>query len=489
MAIDDARHLGSAAIRRPAALRTAVPATAGQTPPAVALSLAALSIALIFGAALILPVPFWRAQPAAPSPSTASAASDLGWPAILLALAFGLALTAPYRPYLLALRVAARVSTRTLVLLTVGLALTALLIFPSFGSDLFVYLDYERLWAVYGANPLLAFPNLHPEDWAFRFVWIPQQPSPYGPLWPLLTWPIARVAGDSLWAWIGGYKLLSLTGYVTCCALIWFTTEPARRKRALLLFAWSPLVLFEVLGKAHNDSLLAVSALATVSLARRHPVGGMLAATAGMLVKLSGLAVVLGLAVWLARARAWRTLALGSAAALGLTLALYAPFWAGPETLRPVFVQTSRVVWSPGALIIALASAASAGWIDLAARALGAVAWATVCVLVARRATDLARDTAWLLVATLLLLTTAFFAHYLVPVVALAAVAGHHRLERLAVALSIGSLAAYSVELLGPGLPPGWIGSPGYQALGSLLTLAPAALVAFGWLRRDAQRA
>src|SRR5260370_20402260 len=110
-------------------------------------------------------------------------------------------------------------------------------------------------------------------------------------MWQLLTRPMALVAQDNLWSWIMGYTLLGLVSYVVFCGLIWTSLGAERRKRALVLFAWSPLVLFEVLGKAHNDGLLAVSALAAVLLARRYPAGGMLAAAAGMLVKLSGLAV------------------------------------------------------------------------------------------------------------------------------------------------------------------------------------------------------
>jgi hypothetical protein len=115
--------------------------------------------------------------------------------------------------------------------------------------------------------------------------------------------------------------------------------------------------------------------------------------------------------------------------------------------------------------------------LSLLARLGAAVVWATICALVARRGHGLVHDGAILLLATLLLLTTAFFAHYLVPLVALAAVAGDRRLERIVAALSIGSLAAYAVELLGPAFPAGFIGSAAYQALGSLLTLCPAAAV------------
>ena len=400
----------------------------------------------------------------------------------MLALGFALALCVPFRPYALALRAAEHVSARTLLLLTGLLMLTGLLVYPAFGSDLFVYLDYERLWVVHGVNPLLAAPAMHPEDWAYAFTWIPQQPSPYGPLWPILTWPIAALAGEQLWGYIGGYKLLSVLSYVTCCGLVWASAPDGQRKRQLVLFAWSPLVLFEVLGKAHNDALLAVSALGAICLARRdQPVLALLVATAGALIKVSGLAVVLALVAWLAHQRRWRDLALGLAGSAVLSTALYAPFWVGPQSLLPIVVQTSRVVWSPGSLLVMLTG-------DTAARLILVVGFAALYLALVRRARPLPLQSALLLLATLLLLTTAFFAHYLVPVVALAAVAGNRRLEHVTLALSLGSLAAYSVELLAVVFPMGWIGSPGYQVLGSLITLAPAVVTdrchASGWLRR-----
>jgi hypothetical protein len=164
---------------------------------------------------------------------------------------------------------------------------------------------------------------------------------------------------------------------------------------------------------------------------------------------------------------------------MAVSVALYLPFWVGLPTLQPVLFQTNRVVWSPGALLIAL------GANPTFARVLCATAWLGICVLVARRNSPVA-ERVWIIqLATLLLLTTAFFAHYLVPLVALAAIAGNPRLERLTLALSIGALAAYAVELLAPAFDVGWIGSSGYQALGSLITLGPAAFVllasAGGW--------
>jgi hypothetical protein len=455
--------------------------------PVLELALASSTIGLIFAIGLILPVPFWQARPPAPAPAAQASAGGAGWPAALLAIGFLLALCVPFRPYRLTVRGIGQVSPRVLVALTTVLAAAALCIYPAFGSDLFVYLDYERLWVVYGLNPLLAAPALRPDDWAYAFVWIPQQPSPYGPLWPVVSWPIAWLAGNDLWGYIAGYKLLGLGGYVASCWLVWLIAEPAQRARALVVFAWSPLVLFELLGKAHNDGLLAVSALAAVWLVLRinRPGLGMLAATAGALVKISGAAIVLALAIWLVRQRRWRELVLGVSASGVLAVALYAPFWVGPWSLQAIFVQTSRVVWSPGSLVLLLMSGVGVPAADGVTRLIMGAAFVGGVTLLGRRAGSLASLANGLLLATLLLMTTAFFAHYLIPVIGLAAVMGKPRLERLATALSIGSLAAYAVEPLGAALPAGWIGSAGYQAAGSLLSLTPAGLV---WLR-DRSRA
>ena len=75
------------------------------------------------------------------------------------------------------------------------------------------------------------------------------------------------------------------------------------------------------------------------------------------------------------------------------------------------------------------------------------------------------------------------------PVVALAAVGGDRRLERLALALCLGALASYAVEMLAPAMPgEAWIGSAGYQVLGSVLLLGPLVLTMLSMLR-DRSRA
>ena len=443
--------------------------------------LAALTIAATLGVTLGLSLPVWAGQPAGPG---GSGAAGLGWPGLLVPLGFALVLCGPYRPYVLALHAAGqqRLSPRVVVALTVLVAGAGLLIYPRFGSDLFDYVGYERLWAVYHQNPLVAPMNSQPSDWSYAFVWFRDRAPAYGPLWTLVTWPLVLVAGDSPAAAVAAYKLFSLACYLATCGLIWHAVEPARRPRALMLFAWSPLVVFEVLGKVHNDGLAAVSVVLAVLLAGRGQGGlGIVAGAAGGLIKATAgvIAPVLLLAEWRA-GRRWAC-ALGLSLAAALSLAAYWPFWAGPQTLQTLVQQTGRLVWSPGTLLILAGSGLPAGPYDTLVRAALALTCAAACALVLGRRADsiAARATrgAQVLLLALLLLTTAFYAHYLVPVVALVAVSGDARLERLVTALSIGSLAAYSVELVGLAAGPGWNGSAGYQVLGSAVTLAPAVFV------------
>src|SRR5207237_1149409 len=192
--------------------------------PTIALTAAAVLIALIFVVAFVIPQPVWNGQPARPAASASpptEPVSGLDWLGLGFALAYALAWTLPFRPYTLALRLASSVRPRVLLGLTAALVGVALLVFPGFGSDLFIYVDYARLWAIYGEHPLLAAPISQPTDWAFQFVWLPYQPSPYGPLWAALTWPVARLAGVSIAAQVAAYKLLALASYGACCWLIW----------------------------------------------------------------------------------------------------------------------------------------------------------------------------------------------------------------------------------------------------------------------------
>jgi hypothetical protein len=100
-----------------------------------------------------------------------------------------------------------------------------------------------------------------------------------------------------------------------------------------------------------------------------------------------------------------------------------------------------------------------------------------------KTAEDLAATTAWLLLATLVLMTGSVYGHYFIPLIALAAVAADALLERVVLWLSIGGLAVYAVGALGWAFAPTWIGSLEYQVVSTLVLFVPAALAALLSLR------
>ena len=67
-----------------------------------------------------------------------------------------------------------------------------------FSTDVFSYVMYGRIAAVYGQNPYVQPPASFPDDpflaWVFPF-WR-DQPSVYGPLWTDFSWLLSRVTGS-----------------------------------------------------------------------------------------------------------------------------------------------------------------------------------------------------------------------------------------------------------------------------------------------------
>jgi hypothetical protein len=465
----------------------ALPAATGiSASAALRLLLAAIGIGLPLFFALLAPQPpLWQDQPSA-HPVLDPSAPTMGWSGIVLAVGFALFLCLPYHPYGLALRLLdrQRVSRRLLLGLTLLLAALGCLVYPHFGSDVFDYAAYERLWVVYGENPLFGIVANHAADWINPFVNVADRTPAYGPLWALLTWPIVRLASESALGLVVGYKMLAVSAYALCCWLIWSSVEPARRQRALVLFAWSPLVIFEVLGTLHNDVMVAVGLLAVVFLlGRQKTTPAWLAGVAGGLFKATAFAALPVLALMSLRRAGWRGLVPVMVGGALVVVLAYLPFWNGLETLSPVWHQTAGLGWSPATALTVAIAPLSGDAAGLIARVVLAVAWAAiVCLLLLRRRaeqpSELAASTGWLLIATLLLLTAAIYGHYFVPVVAMAAVSGERSLERAARWLSIGGLAAHGVGAIGWSLNPLWIGTLGYQVFGAAVLLGPAVLAA-----------
>src|SRR5207249_2768783 len=82
----------------------------------------------------------------------------------------------------------------------------------------------------------------------------------------------------------------------------------------VFIYAFNPLVVLELIINGHNDGLLLLFSQLAILLLEPHALAALLAAMSGVLVKVSGAALVLVVVVHLVRQRQWRVV--GAAAAL-----------------------------------------------------------------------------------------------------------------------------------------------------------------------------
>ena len=205
-------------------------------------------------------------------------------------LAFGLVWAGflAYLGFLVAApRLGPRVVWATIVLLVAAFALAPVLL----SHDAFSYLDYARLGVVHHLDPYVHPPAAAPADPAFADVTWPHTTSAYGPLFTLLTYPLAWLP---VGLGVAALKVLAAASVLALAALVarlaaWRGVDPLR---AAAFLALNPLVLVHVVGGAHNDGLTMLLAMLGVAaiLSRRELSGGaaLLAAAA---VKASALFV------------------------------------------------------------------------------------------------------------------------------------------------------------------------------------------------------
>lgn len=248
--------------------------------------------------------------------------------------------------------------------------------YPVGAADIFDQMFRARIAAHYDQNPFLTFPVNFSDDPLFPYVAWRTEGSPYGPFWELLASGTSWLAGDSLWNNLILFKLLVMLSYGANVALtygILRAWKPDWALRGTLFFAWNPLMLFEVAGNGHNDSVLVTCLLLAIYLfvlAKRSAV--LPALMAGALTKFVPLLLmpVAVAAIWGDRVRFWRGrpahlnaehpddganaehttqlsrfeafshLAVGAVASVGLAVVLYARFWEGWQTLGPLTRQS-----------------------------------------------------------------------------------------------------------------------------------------------------
>ncbi len=134
-------------------------------------------------------------------------------------------------------------------------SLIAISIFPLTSMDVFCYLSVGRIYALHHLSPYLHTYLSLPQDSFFPalrdIIWVDKF-TPYGPIAIYLNGLIAWLSATKISTAILGFKLLALT---THGLNAWIMYRLWGRK-GFWLYAFNPLIIFELLTNNHNEGIV-----------------------------------------------------------------------------------------------------------------------------------------------------------------------------------------------------------------------------------------
>jgi alpha-1,6-mannosyltransferase len=197
--------------------------------------------------------------------------------------------------------------------------------------------------AAHGANPYVVGPAVFWADQWFPWIRWTQQTSVYGPVWMLIAWGVAKLAGSNLALGFVLFKLVVLALDIGIMALV----VAGSKQRSdhghaagfgILAYAWNPLILITVPLGGAADVALAAAIVGAILARRRGRIGlATVLLTLGALVKIYGIIGIVLHLVLVYRERGVRSGLRHTAGALGIAVAAYVPYWHGFSTFTGLF--------------------------------------------------------------------------------------------------------------------------------------------------------
>jgi hypothetical protein len=220
----------------------------------------------------------------------------------------------------------------TIVLLVAIAAVVNIGLYPVGAVDVYYYSSTLKLAYYYHQNPYVVTFQAHAADPFARFSFLLGMPSPYGPAWLLLSGLPTIVTGfaDVQHVVLGlkAFNLVLLA--LTALALYKYQDDDKRGWLAAYLFLANPLVLFEGVGNAHSDVLMALFLIAALlALQRQSWLAGPLLALSVLVKFLSAALIPLFALTMLMRRWSKPKLLLSALLSLAVAVVVSAPFWAG----------------------------------------------------------------------------------------------------------------------------------------------------------------
>ena len=144
-------------------------------------------------------------------------------------------------------------SPRTAIAAVVAVHIVFLLAPPLLSQDVFSYIAYARLGVEHDLNPYEHAPDAVPGDAVYPYAGSKTATSAYGPLFTLVTYPLAGLGVPTAY-WI--LKVLAALASLALVAVVWRTAEQLGRDPVApaLFVGMNPLTLVHVVGGAHNEA-------------------------------------------------------------------------------------------------------------------------------------------------------------------------------------------------------------------------------------------
>jgi hypothetical protein len=156
-------------------------------------------------------------------------------------------------------------SMRLIAVTVVALHVILLMAPPMQLTDLFNYLGYARLGAVHHLNPYVHTIRSESFDPVFTFTTWNNLKSPYGPLFTVISYPIALLPLPVAY-WV--LKTMMVAASLGFIALVYKCAQLLGRdpRFAVAFVAFNPIYLFYAVGAFHNDFLMLVPSTAAIAL-------------------------------------------------------------------------------------------------------------------------------------------------------------------------------------------------------------------------------
>ena len=188
------------------------------------------------------------------------------WRGVLFYAALGLL----FLFYLAAYRLVARagrlaIGPGAIIIWAAVFCLLLIPVYPLTSSDVYGYTFQGRIVAVLGENPFINLYKAFAGDPFYLCVTFHNLPAStgYGPLWITIAAALGWLACDQLLLNLFLFKGLAAGLHLLSSVLVYAILRrvaPEKRLAGMLFYSWNPLLLYELVGNAHNNSVVVILA-------------------------------------------------------------------------------------------------------------------------------------------------------------------------------------------------------------------------------------